>query len=102
MSTNPQGSAEKMLKDLGHRIDELIRDLHEAKDKAKVEYADQIDDLKKGRDKIQSEIDEFRERNKDRFDEVEERLEAAGKELRKAFETAFAKKNEPSDKEETK
>ncbi len=94
MSRNPQGSAEKMLKDLGHRIDELIRDLHEAKDKAKVEYADQINDLKRGRDKIQSEIDEFRERHKERFDEVEDRLEAAGKELRKAFDAAFTKKKE--------
>ncbi len=94
MSTNPQGSAEKMLQDLGKRVDELIKDLHEAKDKAKVEYADQIDDLKKGRDKIQSEIDEFRERHKERFDEIETRLDAAGKELKKAFDAAFAKKKE--------
>ena len=94
MSTNPQGSAEKMLRDLGKRIDELIGDLHVAKDKAKVEYADQIDDLKRGRDKIQSEIDEFRERHKERFDEIEERLDAAGKELKKAFDAAFARKRE--------
>lgn len=94
MRRNPQGNAEKMLKDLGQRIDELIRDLHEAKDRAKVEYADQIDDLKRGRDKIQSEIDEFRERHKERFDEIEERLEAAGGELKKAFDAAFARKKE--------
>ena len=92
MSKNPQGSAEKMLKDLGQRIDELIRDLHEAKDKASVEYADQIDELKRGRDKIQSEIDEFREKHKERFEEVEDRLEAAGQELKKAFEAAFTRK----------
>jgi arginyl-tRNA synthetase len=92
MATNPQGTAEKMLKDLGRRIDELIVDLHEAKDKASVEYAKEIEELKKGRDKVQSEIDEFRERHKERFDEIEESLERAGRELRNAFETAFKRK----------
>lgn len=94
MATNPQGTAEKMLKDLGKRIDELIVDLHEAKDKASVEYAEQIEELKKGRDKVQSEIDEFRERHKERFDEIEGSLERAGKELKNAFENVFKKRKE--------
>jgi arginyl-tRNA synthetase len=92
MATNPQGTAEKMLNDLGKRIDELIRDLHEAKDKATVEYAEEIEELKRGRDKVQEEIDEFRERHKERFHEIEVRLERAGAELKNAFEAAFGKK----------
>lgn len=91
MTTKTQGSAEKMMKDLGKRIDELIEDLKVAKDKAKVEFADEIEELKRNRDVLESEIKGFREKHKDRFDEAERSLQKAGKEIKKAFDDIFKK-----------
>ena len=92
MTTNAQGNAEKFMQDLGKRLDAMIGDLHNLKEKAKTDYADEIEELKKKGDTIRGEIDEFREKHKDRFDEIHERLDRAAQELGKAIEAAFRKK----------
>lgn len=92
MGRKSEGKAEKMFKDIGKKIDELLQDVHEAKEKAKVEYAEQIDELKRNGETLKKGIDDFRETHKDRLDEVESSLERAGRELKHAFEAAFSKK----------
>jgi peptidoglycan hydrolase CwlO-like protein len=92
MTTNAQGNAEKFMQDLGKRLDAMISDLHNLKEKAKTDYADEIEELKKKGDTIREEIDEFREKHKDRFDEIHDRLDRAAQELGKAIEAAFRRK----------
>ncbi|UII23223.1 hypothetical protein [Fulvivirga ligni] len=94
MKTEQQGRAEKMFQDIGKGIDGLIEDLHKAKERAKVEYADEINELKRSGDKLNEEINNFRNNNKDKFDDVEKSLQKAAHELRNAFETMFKKKKE--------
>ena len=92
MTTNAQGNAEKFMQDLGKKLDGLMEDLEDFKEKAKTDYADEIEELKKKGSKIRADIDEFREKHKDRFDEIHDRLEKAAQELGKAIEAAFRKK----------
>jgi phage host-nuclease inhibitor protein Gam len=100
MSTNTQGSAEKFMQDMGKRLDELVEDLKRFKDRAKVEYADEIDELKRNKDTLKEEFQDFREKHKDRLDEIQSSLENAAQEIGKAVEAAFKKKETPPPTEE--
>ncbi len=100
MSTNTQGSAEKFMQDMGKRLDELVEDLKRFKDRAKVEYADEIDELKRNKDTLKEEFQDFREKHKDRLDEIQSSLENAAREVGKAVEAAFKKRETPPADEE--
>jgi uncharacterized protein YukE len=91
MGRKPEGNAEKALKDLGKKIDALIADLRKAGGKAKEDFSEQWEDLQKSRDALEKEISEFREKHKDRIEEVEKNLTNAGNELKNAFKAAFGK-----------
>ena len=95
MSTNTQGSAEKFMQDMGKRLDELVEDLKQFKDRAKVEYADEIDELKRNKDTLKEEFQDFRHKHKDRLDEIQSSLEKAAQEIGKAVEAAFKKRESP-------
>ena len=90
MSEKESGKAENMFRDLGKRIDELLADLHQAKEKAKVEFDDQIEELKRNKETLKQEYDGFKERNKQQLDDIEGSLERAGKELKHAFKSVFS------------
>ncbi|MEJ2006296.1 MAG: hypothetical protein P8X57_15335 [Cyclobacteriaceae bacterium] len=89
MTTNTQGNAEKFMQDLGQKLDKMIKDLHTLKQKAKSDYSYEIEEIKKKGEHLREEIDEFRDKHKDRFDEVHDRLDNAAQELGKAIEAAF-------------
>lgn len=91
MGRKPEGKAEKMFKDLGKKIDKLIEELKVAKAQAGDEIDDRVEELKRNRDTLKDRFKDFRE--DDRWSEVEKNLENAGKELKKAFKTTFAKKD---------
>ncbi|ELR71884.1 hypothetical protein C900_02259 [Fulvivirga imtechensis AK7] len=93
MGRKPEGKAEKMFKDIGKKIDELIQDLDKAKERAKVEYADEIEELKRNGETLKSGFNKFKENNKERWEDIEASLEKAGNELRNAFDAAFSKKS---------
>lgn len=92
MGRKPEGSAEKMFKRLGKRIDELVKDIEGATDRAKEEYSDRFEELKRNKETLKTEFGDFKERNKDRWEEVEESFERAGKEIKNAFKAAFKKR----------
>lgn len=92
MGRKPEGSAEKMFKRLGKRIDELVKDIEGATDRAKEEYADRFEELKRNKETLKNEFGDFKERNKDRWEEVETSFERAGQEIKNAFKAAFKKK----------
>lgn len=90
----------------GKRLDELMEDLNAFKDRAKVEYADEIDELKRNKDTIKDEFNEFRDKHSDRIDEIQSRLETAASEIGKAIEATFRKmskeKGAPESNQENK
>ena len=86
-----------MFKDIGKKIDMLVADLKKAKDQAKIEYADELEELKRNGQKVKSEINDFKTKHKDKIEEVETRLEKAGTELKRAVEAVF--KKEPRSEE---
>ncbi|MBL6445481.1 hypothetical protein JMN32_04130 [Fulvivirga sp. 29W222] len=91
MEDQSQGKAEHLLKDIGKKIDELIADLKVAKDQAKIDYADRIEELKRNAETLKGEFKSFKETHKDSWDEAEKSLEKAGQELKNAFEAIFKK-----------
>ncbi len=91
MGRKPEGTAEKMFKRFGKKVDELLNDLDKASDKAKEEYADRFEELKRNKETLKQEFSEFKEKNKDRWDEIESGFEKAGREIKNAFTQAFKK-----------
>ncbi|UII32682.1 hypothetical protein LVD17_02385 [Fulvivirga ulvae] len=91
MKDQNQGKAEHLFQDIGKKIDELIEDLKVAKDQAKVDYADRIEELKRNAETLKGEFKNFKETHKDRWEEAETNLEKAGQELKNAFEAIFKK-----------
>ncbi|MBL3656578.1 sll1863 family stress response protein [Fulvivirga sediminis] len=94
MESKTQGKAEKVFQDIGKGIDELIKDLHRAKEKMEVEYEDEINELKRNKETLKSEFKDFKENNKGKWDEVEKSLHNAAKEVQNAMEALFKKKKE--------
>lgn len=88
------------MQDMGKRLDEMVQDLKRFKDRAKVEYADEIEELKKNKDTLKEEFDDFREKHKDRLDDIQSNLENAAQEIGKAIEAAFKKRDKPPTDEE--
>lgn len=93
-----EGKAENKFKNLGKKIDEMMGDLADLRENMKDKYGDRWEEINRNKDKLESEISEFRERHKSRFDEAERSMEKAGAEIKNAFEAIFSKKT-PSNKE---
>ena len=94
MDKENTGNAENSFRKFGKKIDALIEELKDMKERAKVEYADQIDELKRNKETLKKEWDEFSQN--DKWDVVEEKLENAGREMKEAFKAAFKKKEKES------
>jgi len=97
-----EGKAEKMFKDLGKKIDNFMEELNGASSNLKDEFSGRFEELKKSKDSLGDEFDSFKEKNKDKWAEVETSLDKAGEELKNAFQAAFSKsqKKPGSSKEE--
>ncbi len=91
MGRKPEGKAEKMFKRFGKKVDELLSDLDKATDKAKEDYADRFEELKRNKETLKKDFGEFKEKHKDKWDEIETGFERAGKEIKNAFSHAFRK-----------
>jgi len=94
MGRKPEGSAEKMFKKLGKKIDALLIELNETKNQAKEEYADNIEELKRNGETLKKGFHDLKENHKDQWEEVESSLKNAGEELKNAFNATFSKNKE--------
>lgn len=83
--------AEKVLKDLGAKIDELIDKAKDASGDLREEMDEAIENLKKQRDKFEEKIQEAKERNEPKIQEAKVHLKTAMDEIGKAFEKMFRK-----------
>lgn len=90
MSDENKGKAEGMFANFGKKVDQFLDELDEAGEKLRTEFQGKYDELKETAEKIKKES-----KNKERWKEVEESLTRASEELKKAFEAAFKKRDEP-------
>jgi ElaB/YqjD/DUF883 family membrane-anchored ribosome-binding protein len=90
---NQEGRAQKLLNDLGKKIDELTRKMVEKAKESGFDADKEIEKLKKERDKLEEEFKEFKERNNPRWQEMLDHLENAGQEIVKAAESIFKKRS---------
>lgn len=91
MGRKPEGNAEKSFKRFGKRLDTLLEDFKSLKDKTEDKYADEINELKRNRDKLIEEIKQFKENNSDKIDELEKGLDKVGNEIKDLFNSTFNK-----------
>lgn len=91
MGRKPEGSAEKLFKNLGKKVDQLIADLKKGAEDPRIH--DRYEELKRTGEKLKDEFDTFKDDNKDIFNQVEESFEKAGEEIRDAFNKTFSKKD---------
>lgn len=86
-----QGRAERILRDLGKKIDELINKSFEERGELKEDLNRRIEELKRNKEKLESEIKDFVSKNESKWKDIENRLQNAADELRKALEIIFQK-----------
>ena len=91
MGRKPQGSAEKMFKKFGKKVDELLDDLKSSKDQVKDEFNPRLEELKRNKEKIEKELKGFIEKHRGTWDELEKNLQKAGTQIKDAFSSAFSK-----------
>ena len=91
METPEQGKAEKLLRDLGKRLDQFASEAQEAGSRMEVDMRKKFEELKSTAERLKKEAE-----NKDRWKEVEDALKRAGEELEKAAKSAFGKRQTPN------
>jgi len=93
MGRNPEGNAEKMFKRFGKNVDSFITELNDASSNNSVEFKERLDELKKTKDTLGDKFKEFKDENKDKWDDVQTELERAGQEFKKAVNNLFSSRN---------
>ena len=78
MGRQPEGQAEKMFKRFGKNVDSFIAELGDAKENSSDEFKSRLEELKKSKESLGERFMDFREDNKDKWDEVQTELERAG------------------------
>lgn len=94
MSADHQGQVEKILKELGKKIDELIVEAKDAKDDIRDEVEEKIKELKSKKGKLEDDYADFKKKNEGKWEEIKSHLGSAADEIKKAAEAAFRKKGE--------
>jgi predicted nuclease with TOPRIM domain len=90
MGRNPEGNAEKMFKKFGKNVDSFISELSDVKGNSNEEFKGRLEELKKSKDSLEEKFKDFKEDNKDKWEDVQTELERAGQEFKKAVNNLFA------------
>lgn len=93
MESEYQGKAEKILRDLGKKIDELIKNSFQEKGELKEDIKLRVEELKRDKEKLEKELKDFVARNEGKWKEAEVYLKRAAEELKKALDVVFQKKD---------
>lgn len=89
METGEEGKAEKLLKDLGKRLDQFAAEAKQAGTKVESDLRAKYAEMKTTAEKLRSEV-----KDKERWKEVEASLKKAGEELERAAKAAFTKRKD--------
>ena len=90
MGKKPVGNAEKMFKKFGKNVDSFISELSDVKGNSNEEFKGRLEELKKSKDSLGEKFKDFKEENKDKWEDVQSELERAGQEFKKAVNNLFA------------
>lgn len=93
-----KGKIESFMTELGRKIDQLLDKARQGTEEAKV--SDKFDELRQAKDKLERELHEFVQ-DDEKWREVQTHLQEAGIELRKAFETTFARKRNSNESQQS-
>ena len=94
MAEKTEGTLEQLFQKFGHKLDVFVSDLKGSKTTASAEIDERFEELKSSFSNLEDQVKEFKENNKDKWEDVQSELNQAGKSLKHAFDTAFTKKNE--------
>lgn len=79
-----------MFKRFGKNVDSFIAELNDVKDNSSDEFKDRLEELKKSTNSLNERFKDFRELNKDKWEDAQSELERAGQEFKKAVNNLFA------------
>jgi len=97
-----EGKAEKLLKDLGRKIDKMLGDIDGSSGTVKEELNKRYEELKKSAHSLEDDLKNFKNKHQDKWDDLEAGIEKAGKEVKDAFSSAFGKKEDKTNVKEAK
>ena len=83
--------AEKILRELGKKIDALLEKAKHTSGEVKEEILQKVEELKNHRDKFEDNMQDFRAKNEPKWQEAKVHLKAAAEELKNAFDKMFRK-----------
>ncbi len=92
MNTGHQGQVEKVLKELGKKIDELIIEAKGAKDDIRNKVEEGIKELQKKKSDLDDEYQSFKEKNEGKWGKIKTHVISATEEIKIAAKAAFRKK----------
>lgn len=93
MGRKAEGQAEHMFKVFGQKLDKFIAELKDAKENAGEEFETRFEELKNNFASLEDQVKDFKENNKDKWEKVQDELNQAGKSVKEAFDSAFARKS---------
>jgi len=85
-------TVEDLFRDLGKKIDQLIERGKMSSEDVREDLDKRMEEIRKNKEKLEEDFKNFTG-DKEKWKAVENSLENAARELRKAVETAFRKKN---------
>ena len=83
-----------MFKRFGKNVDSFIAELSEVKENSGEEFKSRLEELKRSTHSLNDKFNDFREENKDKWDDAQHELERAGQEFKKAVNNLFATRKE--------
>ena len=86
-----KGEMERILADLGRKIDQLLQKARHASGDMQQEFSEKLEELNKSKEKLEQELKDFTQ-DEDKWKEVQLRLQNAAHELREAIELSFKRK----------
>lgn len=89
MANDTKGQVENILSELGKKIDLLIVEAKDASGEIRDDLEVKIVDLKRKKDKLEKDFEEYKDQNEDKWTDAKTHLFAALNELKKAIEAVF-------------
>jgi len=93
MDKDHQGQVEKILKEMGQKIDQLIAETKDASGEIRDDLEEKIKEFKSKKWKMEEEYNDFKSKNEGKWEEIKTHLSGAALELENAVKAAFKKKN---------
>lgn len=91
MRKDKSGQAEKILRDLGKSIDDLISKSKHSSGEFKKEFDERLEELKRNKKTLEEKFSSFREEHAGEIENFENKLQEAFNELKEAFDKLFKK-----------